>query len=424
MLPGTSAFGNFRGVMLCDRAIAAGENANCANVTGSKYSHATATVDRRRGGADGYFVCGIVQRPLGCCTDPRTGGTTVRRRQQQHQQHPTRRTNGKTSGVDSMMSRHRRWLHRLRRERERSEKEAEVRRGKREDERKQFMEREARHRARIVGFTGTMGSVTDMEEDADSNAHLNEISSEFSEVHVDSSFASAKVNNDVQKSQLHQHEQLIGRNERDKTSKVCNRPMWALTKKEALESEEKKEQNEEEDLLKFVDSLDYEKYASDLELTALIDQIKNRIAHLERQKEKEDTLNKLVEEEKSSSRLDVCPVPRDDAEQQGTVPPEKNSELRSVAGTLISSGGMGWIHSLKSAEALVKKKLDKSFSSSYKSDTVRMCASHENLAVVAAHEEKVTFSSPISVVHPAEGFRLSQKVDLNKLPFKNRNPAV
>mmetsp|Transcript_38056 Transcript_38056/g.88544 ORF Transcript_38056/g.88544 Transcript_38056/m.88544 type:complete len:86 (-) Transcript_38056:221-478(-) len=85
---------------------------------------------------------------------------------------------------------------------------------------------------------------------------------------------------------------------------------------------------------------------------------------------------------------------------------------------------MGWIHSLKSAEALVKKKLDKSFSSSYKSDTVRMCASHENLAVVAAHEEEVTFSSPISVVHPAEGFRLSQKVDLNKLPFKNRNPAV
>jgi hypothetical protein len=65
-------------------------------------------------------------------------------------------------------------------------------------------------------------------------------------------------------------------------SKLKNRPAWALMSEEADRISEEKQENEEKDLLEFVESLDFKKYARDVEVQCMIEKIKSRILSLEK----------------------------------------------------------------------------------------------------------------------------------------------
>ena len=64
-----------------------------------------------------------------------------------------------------------------------------------------------------------------------------------------------------------------------------SKPKWALTEKDAtnLLSEEKDEtSHEKQDLLAFVDTLDFKRYVNDIEVQSMIERIRARIESLEK----------------------------------------------------------------------------------------------------------------------------------------------
>ncbi len=67
------------------------------------------------------------------------------------------------------------------------------------------------------------------------------------------------------------------------------KPAWA--KSEAVHDEAKDIAviNEEADLLDFIDKLDFEQYAEDLELKSLMSQVSNRIKTLTKEKRRDET---------------------------------------------------------------------------------------------------------------------------------------
>jgi hypothetical protein len=67
--------------------------------------------------------------------------------------------------------------------------------------------------------------------------------------------------------------------------KVNNKvkPKWALTEESAIKEAESKTNDEENDLLNFVDSLNINKYLEDIEVQTMIDKIKLRISELQKE---------------------------------------------------------------------------------------------------------------------------------------------
>lgn len=68
-----------------------------------------------------------------------------------------------------------------------------------------------------------------------------------------------------------------------------SRPAWSLTEMEAHAKHYSKEEQEENDLLDFVEKLDCESFYEDLELKILINQVKDRIRLLEKEKNKDES---------------------------------------------------------------------------------------------------------------------------------------
>jgi len=63
-----------------------------------------------------------------------------------------------------------------------------------------------------------------------------------------------------------------------------SKPAWAMTESVAKQKDQTIKQKEEEDMLSFVENLNFEVFANDIELKQLIDQVKSRINSLQREK--------------------------------------------------------------------------------------------------------------------------------------------
>ena len=65
--------------------------------------------------------------------------------------------------------------------------------------------------------------------------------------------------------------------------KKPSRPVWALTEKDADIAADRKEQQEEEELLKFAENLDFDKFVNEVELQSMMDRLRRRITELEKE---------------------------------------------------------------------------------------------------------------------------------------------
>jgi hypothetical protein len=81
------------------------------------------------------------------------------------------------------------------------------------------------------------------------------------------------------------------------------RPVWAMTEKAADMAADRKEQLEEEELLKFAENLDFDKFVSDVELEAMMDRLRRRIGELEKEVTAED--HKEADAEKWQAKKDL-----------------------------------------------------------------------------------------------------------------------
>jgi hypothetical protein len=101
---------------------------------------------------------------------------------------------------------------------------------------------------------------------------------------------------------------------------------------------------------------------------------------------------------------------------------EEDLDIQSIAESIRSDGNVSvsTIHSRRSLQKLVsnaKKRLSK-------------CADDERVSLGVLHEDKVSegeigMKLPLTIIHKEDdGARLAETKSLNKLPFKNRNPAL
>lgn len=183
---------------------------------------------------EGGFICGTVKRPWG-------SNVAIPEK--------TRVLN-RLSKKDGALSKHKKWLKELKRKKDAKEIEFQQNKEEQEERKRNFIARAAKKRALARGIP---------HEEAD---HLNEY-----------------------------NKQGIG-HVQSKQSDI--RPVWAMTEAAANTADEQKHICEEENLLSFVENLDFDKYTDDIELQMLMEQVKSRIQCLEKEKRKDESRLRVV----------------------------------------------------------------------------------------------------------------------------------
>jgi len=280
----------------------------------------------------------------------------------------------RTSSKDSAICKHKAWLKEMQGKREQAERERmEKERGK-EERLKEFMSKQAAKRAVIL----------DRADDSNRN---------------------------------------------ESVSGASSKPVWAMTEDAAQVATKEAESKEEDELLSFVENLDFDQYSHDMELKILMDQVKERIRTLQKEKNVDEArLQAVMDSELAAMRAESlgCTVNMDDLNGSGPEDGDdggcnSDDEIMSIADTVRSeSSTIGSIHSQRSMQALVARSKEKigttsvSNSNSFPLETIS-----ETPMMEAA------MTPPVWITHTDDGgARIAEAKSINKLPFMNRNPAL
>lgn len=386
---------NFKGVMLCNRP--------CEGESVPFLVHRQSESIHSNNG--GSFICGTVKKPWG-------RNVVISEKA---------RVLCRLSHKESALSKHKKWLWTLQKERENCEL-SELQEQKDKDSRmREFKEREARKRERVLSSVEDEIKIN-TEFEGSALEEENEKRGASSPQHT------CLLDKELTESECH-HVKRKQKNHKRDDGVNLSLPAWAMTesKTELLEAESV--QLEQDELLSFADGLDYEKFENDLELGLLMNKVKERIRALEKERQREEAKLRRIEESEIAAKsiefnkVDTFNSLKIEEPIDSSIENGDDEDVRSIAGTVISSknGLMGYIHSRKSAEALVhhaKERLDTNKISSF-----------NPLDIVAEEEvdlvEERKCSPPASITHKDdEGARLALMKSLQKLPFMNRNPAV
>lgn len=215
----------------------------------------------------------------------------------------------------------------------------------------------------------------------------------------------------------------------DKTSKsepsskkvLLQRPAWAITEEKASAYSEAKAEAEEDDLLDFAKSLSYDKYIGDLEVKMMMNQLRKRIAELEKEVEQEDAMQtdmatRAARREMLELMGNAEAAMRMEEEEANAKISADSQAIQTAKALLEEDDNMQNVHSTKSVVAMLKTAKEKISTMQYgiKSATL------PPIEPVVSNEPKV-------VIHePNEGARLDPqgKNLVSNLPYMHRNPAV
>ena len=195
----------------------------------------------------------------------------------------------------------------------------------------------------------------------------------------------------------------------DMTTNNANKPAWALTEEAAQREEEERDAAEEEELLCFVDGLDFEEYSQDHELSILMDQVKNRIQALQKEKNVDESrLEAIMKSELAALRAERLRLAGNDGGLSDVEGRNRSSvddddgTIASIAETVRShSSAISAVHSHRSMKALISRTRDK----------------------LALDIGEGGMTPPLCITHVDED-RFDSKEDVSRLPFLNRNPAI
>jgi len=390
--------GNYKGVMLCNRpfagAAAAGRAAQGAQAQASS------------------FVCGTVPREVGMA--------------------PPRLTKEKKASLgvrakkETALVKHKKWLKELQVTKERLEAEFVEQEEKKKEARERFMKREAKMRKMVREELVDFTAPADVEDKFVLSAQLEKELAEAEEKGMfsavpetdDDSKADAKLAAEAKDDEAKVEAKAEAKGStKGKGAKGKARPMWAMTEAEAEAEVERQEDEDADELLDFVDGLDFEAYTRDTEVAALLAGVKSRIKAIEDEGAKQELeelkrLNgeKFRLEERQRAELEVAAKLSEDAlniHNGGVLGGEGDDDTRSVARSVLSeSKDIGAVHSAKSLGVLAEK-------------------AKERMMYTVPEGEVAWPTEPKIVTHlEAGGSRRDLKDDPSKLPYMHRNPAV
>jgi len=193
---------------------------------------------RRAHRNESSFICGTVKTPWGSNVVIPEKSRVLKR----------------ISKKDGALQKHMTWLKELREERRRLDEKKEEEHKQRLERRRVFQEREAKKRSRSSSGGGN-NDITTSQNDPGEEQQRDFFTGEVTSTN----------------------------------SQDAKRPAWAQSEESHKMSEEVAAANDEDDLLDFVDNLDFDQYSEDLELQTLMSQVKDRIKTLQKDKKKHET---------------------------------------------------------------------------------------------------------------------------------------
>ncbi len=196
---------------------------------------------------EGSFLCGKVPSPWGSTKVIPEKARTISR----------------LSRHDGALQRHKRWLKEMQMKREKHLKEKEQREREKDEKKREFMDRQAKRRARA----------REMEEMEDN-------------IHMENATSKRNKENDIH--DIDSGHFVASPLQQVNSGEKRSRPAWSMTETEANNEYKCQLAEEEEDLMKFVEDLDFEQYNHDMELRLLVAQMKDRVRTLEKEKKSDE----------------------------------------------------------------------------------------------------------------------------------------
>ena len=237
-MPGNGLIQCYNGVMLCNRPVF--RPSQVPNINRNSHKGNTTNHEKKDSGSGSKgnsFLCGTLSKPWGMNVKIPEKSRVLSR----------------LSRTDGALSRHKLWLREMQEKKEKDAKQIQDEKMTKERKLKEFMERQAKLRAKARSEK---------------------------QVKID----------DAILEQEHQSEEENNNNSKGNIAgeKRC-RPAWSLTESDAQNVQDESQAREEEELMNYVDNLDFESYYDDWELSVLMSQVKERIKKLEKEKKKDES---------------------------------------------------------------------------------------------------------------------------------------
>lgn len=331
------------------------------------------------------FLCGTVKRPWG-------GNVVIAEKE---------RVIKRVCNRNNAISKHITWLKDIQNERRAAQAKHTEELYQKEERMREFKTKQAMKRAKLFE-AAEITTTTEVEDDC-----CSVISDRTESTAASSTQSLSSVDPDTPKS----------------STKGCvpssiNKPAWALTEEAAQREEEEREAAEEEDLLCFVDGLNFDEYSRDSELTFLMDQVKNRIESLQREKNvDEGRLEAIMNREMAALRAERFGLTDGhglDRKDKG-VDEDDTATVASLAETVRSqSSTISAVHSHRSMQAMIARSRER-----LGLDTPGNNDDEEGYG----NGEANGMAPPVCITH-VDDARFDSKGDVSRLPFLNRNPAI
>jgi hypothetical protein len=393
---GASGVGNYKGVMLCNRPFAGSAVAAKVVPNTDKVSFAT----------------GVVPQPVGFAT---VGSNKEMFKI-------------KRSKKDTVLTKHRKWLADLQRRKDESETVLIQEIIAKEEAKQRFSEHEAKMRALIK----QKQMLSEAKESKDSsmlslpdtlptqNTNQSQPGSERENIAEAKQESKAVDMAALEKKAVHIEAKLQDKAQAKTTvpssssPKALKKPAWALSEKAVddmtITAEEK---GDEEDLLNFAASLDFNKYIDDVEVKAVMDRLRKRITDLEKEVANDDMRDADAAERELKREMLKAMGDAANMIDQGAEISDEDALNYAAKALLEGDEELGTVHSQKSVTALMRAARDQA---TKRNDPKRLQGQAKASDV---------YNEPLVVVHdPKEGAHLDAKKDVNKLPYMHRNPAV
>ena len=247
-----------------------------------------------------------------------------------------------------------------------------------------------------------------------------------------------------------------------------NRPAWSYAKEEdadmaAQYAAESKEEEEVDDLLKFAEGLDFDKYMDDVEIKTMMEMVGNRIRELEKDSKLEAQLESEAEM-RGTLRAQMKDVNGGDENINNiNSNADDDGAIAAAKDILENTDNLKAVHSTNSVAAMVRNSARGSEEKSALQTALGVCEliechprkmaakqffyeSHQPHGLLVQPSKRrecgpvlvcascisklsgielVPIGTPYQATHDAsEGTRVTNKAAVNKLPYMNRNPAV
>ncbi|CAD8164742.1 unnamed protein product [Paramecium octaurelia] len=217
----------------------------------------------------------------------------------------------------------------------------------------------------------------------------------------------------------------------DKKKRYKTKPVWAMTKEE----EEQHMKNEEDELLNFVDNLDYDSYINDLEVNVMLKALQQRITEIKKQdnqQEKPDNLPEQKQEQREPDIYDKISQSLGKNDEARSVHSEKTqnsiNQLRKKQEQL-EQGKQDWDKTTSNGDqkASLEDRIAKHVADEILNQYKNLSNIHSNSSIrkILEREAKKTLLEtglPGPVISVIKNEKMPR--DPNTLPYLHRNPAI